>query len=291
MTSGIGDIAVRLARLAAMGPAASKTLSVYLDTRRGDEHQRDGARLFLAGEIQAARLSPDGRRLAADLDWIEEQARRVIGQESFRGAYGVALFACSARGVREAFAVKAPFAPRFVVSDAPFLGPLAGVVNELPDSLVVVVDGKGARLIPFGAEGAGESVVLESEVPGHHRRGGWSLLAQSRYQRHIQDHRGRHFEAVADAVARVDEARRVERLVVAGTARNAAAFRGHLPRALAARVVGPVAAARHESDAVIVERAIRLLAGLGDGAAAPRVVGKRRAAQRETRTARRATSA
>lgn len=121
-------------------------------------------------------------------------------------------------------------------------------------SLVVFVDGERARLIPFGVVDAGDSVTIESDVPGRHRRGGWALLAQSRYQRHIQDHRARHFEAVAHAVAQLAESRPLARVVIAGAPPNATAFCAHLPPALAARVVGPIAASRHDSDAVIVKR-------------------------------------
>lgn len=273
---GINDAAVRLARLAAMGPGAARMLSVYLDTRWADEHQRQRVRLFLEHEIRAARATPEGARLAADLDWIAEQGRRLVAQESARGARGVALFACASRGVREVFRVEVPFGPRFVVSDAPFVTPLAAAVEDVPESLVVFVDGRSARLIPFGVEGTDEGVTLESEVPGHHRRGGWSLLAQSRYQRHVREHRGRHFEAVAGTVAHIVESRPVTRIVVAGTPRNAAAFRTHLPPALAARVVGPVPASSHEADSVIAERATRLSLVLGTGAA--RVGGKPTAA-------------
>jgi peptide chain release factor subunit 1 len=174
----------------------------------------------------------------------------------------VALFACQGLGLREVFPLRVPFEDAFVVADAPFLRPLAAVLDNAPSALVVFVDGESARLIPLDAEGAGEEVALVSEVPGHHRRGGWALLAQSRYQRHIEDHRGRHFEAVAQALVHLAEENQVERIVMAGEPRTIAALEKHLPRRVARKIVGNISGARHESAGVLLGRAAELLVSL-----------------------------
>ena len=262
---GVGaDLAGRLDHLARITGAATRIVSVYLNTRWSDEHQRARVRVFLKNEIHAARAR--GAALGADLDWIAEQGEFLTAQEHLPASRGVALFACGALGLREVFAVAAPFRPSFVVAASPFLTPLVDAVESMSGVLVVFVDGESARLIPLGPEGPAEAVVLESEVPGRHRQGGWALLAQSHYQRHIQEQRGRHFEAVAGAVAQLAESRPVGRIVVAGESRNASVFRGYLPSPLGARVIGPVPGARYESDAALVERAVKLL-GRVDGEA------------------------
>jgi peptide subunit release factor 1 (eRF1) len=124
----------------------------------------------------------------------------------------------------------------------------------------VFVDGESARLVPLGPDGAGEEVSLESEVPGHHRRGGWALLAQSRYQRHIQAHRDQHFEAVVETLTRLVTGNGIERIVLAGEARTVAVFRPHMPPDLAGRVVGTIAAARYEPASALAARATPLIA-------------------------------
>jgi hypothetical protein len=85
--------------------------------------------------------------------------------------------------------VRVAFEDTFVVADAPHLRPLAELAEETPPVLIVFVDAESARLVPLTASGAGEEVALRGDVPGHHSRGGWAQLAQSRYQRHTQDHR------------------------------------------------------------------------------------------------------
>lgn len=194
------DVNARLTALAKIRGARTPVVSVYLNTRWADEHQRERVRVFLKNEIRRARAAAG---LDADLDWIQAQGESLITQARFPDAHGVALFACEGLGLREIIPLGVPFENAFVVADAPFLRPLAAALEEAPSTLIVFVDGESARLIPLSAEGAGEEVALQSDVPGHHRRGGWALLAQSRYQRHIPDHRGRHFEAVAEALGRL----------------------------------------------------------------------------------------
>ncbi len=139
---------------------------------------------------------------------------------------------------------------------------LAELAEETPPALIVFVDRESARLIPLTARGPGDEVALESEVPGHHKRGGWAQLAQSRYQRHIQVHRDQHFEAAAQSLIRLTEHNGVARVVLAGEARNRATFRDHLPPRVAERVAGGITAARYEPASALIARASALLAEL-----------------------------
>jgi hypothetical protein len=155
--------------------------------------------------------------------------------------------------------VRVPFEPTFVVEAMPFLRPLAGVPDETPSSLVVFIDGTTGRLIPLNSAGAEDEVVLEADVEGRHRTGGWAALAQSRYQRHIQAHREQHLEAVAAAVTSWADRQGAERIVLAGEPRMVAALRRHLPERVSARVVGSVAGMRWETASVIAKRAAQRL--------------------------------
>jgi len=257
------DYAARLAELGRIRAAPSTVLSVYLNTGWADEHQRERVRVFLKNEIRKARRRPSAQVIADDLDWIQAQGESLIEQARFPGARGVALFACRGLGLRETLPVRVPFEDAFVVADAPFLRPLAAALEAIPSILLVFVDGTSARLVPLNPEGPGAAVALESEVPGHHRRGGWAQLAQSRYQRHIQDHRGRHFEAVAEALVALAEGNSVQRIVMAGEPRTIAAFRRHLPRRVAERIAGTVPGGRYEAVSAILERAAAFIAELG----------------------------
>lgn len=256
------DLHARLIELARISRTPTPMVSVYLNTRWADEHQRERVRLFLKNEIRRARPADASPALEADLEWIQSQAERLIDQDQTPEADGVALFACQALGLREVLPVRLPFENTLVVADAPYLRPLASLLGVAPPTLVVFLDAESARLVPLSAQGAGEEVVLESEVPGHHRRGGWAQLAQSRYQRHIQDHRGRHFEAVAKTLLQLLEEHGLERIVMAGEPRNLAVFREHIPPPVATLIVGSVSAARYENASAMASRAAALLASL-----------------------------
>lgn len=257
------DSTMVLSRLAKISGTQTPVVSVYLNTRWADEHQRERARVFLKNGLRKARQEAEDGRLERDLDWVQSQGESVIEQRSFPDAHGVALFACDAVGLREVLPVRVPFEDAFVVGDTPFLRPLAAVAEETPATLVVFVDSKSARLIPLNARGAGDEVTLSSDVPGHHRRGGWAQLAQSRYQRHIDEHRDRHFEAVAHALVQLGDGQGVERVVLAGEPHVLSAFRKHLPQRAAERVIGAVAGARHEPASALVTRATEVLARRG----------------------------
>jgi peptide subunit release factor 1 (eRF1) len=252
------DLKTRLTNLAKWTPVSAPVVSVYLNTRWSDEQQRERVRIFLKNELRRAREI--GRADARDLDWIETHGRSLIEQSEWPDAHGVALFACVAGELREAVPVRVPFEDALVVNARPFLRPLAEVVEETPSAMVVFIDGTSARLIPLTASGAGEELALEAAVEGRHSSGGWAALAQSRYQRHIEEHREQHFAAVAAALVDWSDRRGAEGIVLAGEPRAVAALRDHLPERVLAKIVGTVSAAHYESSAHIVERAAEVIA-------------------------------
>ncbi len=267
------DYRARLGELARVKGTRSPVISVYLNTSWQDEHQRDRVRLFLKNELRRVRQGTEPGCAESDLAWIQAQGDALIARERFQTACGVALFACEEAGLREAVPVRVPFRDALVVAEAPFLLPLLEALEETPPSLVVFVDGESARFVPLGPDGAGEEVRLESDVPGHHKRGGWAQLAQSRYQRHIEDHRGRHFEAVSQSLLALAEEQGVARIVMAGEMRNVSALRQHLAPRILDRVVGTVSASRREATASLVARAAELLATLEKSEAGAAVEG------------------
>jgi protein required for attachment to host cells len=250
------DLRTRLADLSRLRSPASPVVTVYLGIRWTDEHERERVRVFLKNEVRRAR---EAEADEADLGWVEAQGEAIVGEGRLHEAQGVALFACRALGLREVIPLRVAPDPALVVGPGPFLEPLLAAIGAAPAALVAFVDGESARLVPLGPGGVGDEVVLESDVPGHHRRGGWAQLAQSRYQRHIEDHRGRHFEAVAEALAQLVGDTGVERVVLAGEPRTLATFRRHLPAPLSARIVGGVTGTRHEPARALADRASELI--------------------------------
>ncbi len=255
-----GEVRERVLELARLGTGTTPVITVYLGTRWGDEHQRDRVRAFLKGHVRAARTRITEPSTLEDLTWIEEQGDLLINQARFPDAAGVALFACSARGVREVVPVRVAFDDAFFVEERPVVTSLVEALEQSPQSLVVFVDGTSARLIPLGPELGGDEIVLEHEVDRRHRRGGWALLAQSRYQRHIEHHRAEHFEAVAAALEQLVAERGVQHIVLAGESRAMALLTTHLAADRAALIAGTISGTRHEPASALAARAADVLA-------------------------------
>jgi len=251
------DVSALLARLERLPATHPGVVSVYMNTRWSDEHQRDRTRVFLTRELRRAREA--GAAELEDLDWIEREGDRLVQQTAVPQADGVALFACRALGLRESIPVRVPFHERFVVAERPDLGALAEVLDEHASAMIVVVDGESARLLPLHPGGAGAEVALERDVPGRHKRGGWAQLAQSRYARHIETHRDQHYEAVADAVTQIVDTQAIPRILLAGHEDQLATFQRRLPERLQRLVVGQIPAARWEPPSAILRRAAERL--------------------------------
>jgi peptide chain release factor subunit 1 len=252
------DVQARLAELARLPPAGRPVVSVYLNTRWIDEAQRERVRIFLKNRVREARTAAGERPADEDLDWIDAQGQRLVAGHELRDASGVALFA-GGDGLREVLPLRTPFDDTFVVNSTPYVRPLAGAVDAVAPALVVFVDGGHARLLALTPDGPGEEVVLHADVEGRHSTGGWAALAQSRYQRHIEEQRGHHYEATAEAVAGLVDRHDVRRIVLSGEGRAVALFRDHLTADLTRRVVGVVPGAGHESMATIARRAAERL--------------------------------
>ena len=255
MIASHADLRARLAALARIVGAPSSVVSVYLRTRWADEQQRERVRVFLNAELKKARLASASPQLAADLAWVAEQGERIIGQARHSDARGIALFACDALGLREVLPLRVPVEDLFVVAEAPYVRRLAQLLDDTPATLVVFVDAGHARLIQLRPDGIGQEVTLQNEIHGHHRQGGWHLLAQSRYQRHIQAQQGRHFDAVAAAITELVDEQGTERIVLAGEHRAVAVFEKHLEGRIARLVVGRVTGTRVEPAGMLAERA------------------------------------
>jgi peptide subunit release factor 1 (eRF1) len=253
------DVASKLRQLATTTAGTAAVVSVYLDTRWSDEHSRDRVRVFLKNETRKAAAMAAGQ-LDAELAWVSAEGERLVSQEIHPDAAGVAMFAGGAERWREILPFAVPFTDTFAVADTPRLRPLVQALGEAPRAVVLFVDGESARLTALTAQGAAEEVALETtDVVGHHRRGGWALLLQSRYQRHIHEHRDRHFDAVAHALADLAGHYDVRAIVLAGEARNLAVFRTHVSPRLADRIVGEVAGARYEPGSALAARALGLI--------------------------------
>ena len=253
------NLTTRLGELGKISTGPTPVVSVYLDTRWADEHQRDRVRVFLKNELARAREASSNRAADSDLDWIESQGNALVGQATMPEGVGVALFACERVGLREHLSVRVPFEDVFVVADTPLLRPLAVLVEATPAALLIFVDAESARLWAITAAGVGAELVLEAETEEHPRIAGGPETTQAVFDQHRQARREHHFGLVAKKVVELVDSERIERLIVAGEPRNVALLRNALPRSMAEHIVGEIAGSRDEAGHVLVRRATEVL--------------------------------
>jgi peptide subunit release factor 1 (eRF1) len=77
--------------------------------------------------------------------------------------------------------------------------------------------------------------------------------------RHVEAHRGQHFQAVAEAVTEAVDSEKIRQIILAGHEDRLSDFRGYLPERLQRLVVGQVHASRWEDTSAILARAAERL--------------------------------
>jgi peptide chain release factor subunit 1 len=156
---------------------------------------------------------------------------------------GVGLFSCSAASLWENVLVPRPLADRVTLSDHPHILPLESLIETYETFCTTLVDREKARIFLARMGRIREETDVFDDVPGQHDQGGWS---QGRYQRHIDEHFGRHLKHVGEVLLRYFERQGFDHLILAGPDEVVAEFeRGlhdYLKRRVVARATLPVTA-------------------------------------------------
>lgn len=231
--------------LAELDARPGAVVSLYLDSRWDDEHQRERARLGLrqaaARERERLRALPGeaADRIERDLARAEEYAHLVIKQRRDVGFEGIACFFSEPRGVDLVVLAHASMPTKLVVGPRPHLPPLVVSASEHDLALVAIVETDETRILEIATGGLFAHDRLEGDVPDRVQRGGWRQL---RIQKHIADHIAHHHrEGATDLMARFDAIAalrgRPPRVVLAGREPMLAGFERHLPERVLRRAI------------------------------------------------------
>ncbi|RIK11144.1 MAG: hypothetical protein DCC49_00925 [Acidobacteria bacterium] len=194
--------------------------TLYMDVS-GKSHPRKSdyvskaQQLIRSGKRAFNATSPTKKTLAvvsADLSRIQAF---IEGEFRRKSAQGLAVFACSPRGLFQHFALPQIPKDRVVLEASPFVRPLNALVSEYSRYGIVLIGRKTARLFIFymGAL-IEEAISVVDDVHGRHEQGGWS---QARFSRHIEAEVARHIRHTAREAESAFAAAGVERIVVAGS--------------------------------------------------------------------------
>ena len=225
----------QIRQLATRPDSKGPFVTLYIDTARNDEAQKDRIRLFLKNETGRLRdtIGENGNGLEDAIRQIE----RYVDESLLPETRGLAIFAAPKEQFFSPLQLPITVRPELAIGSRPHIRQLAELRQAHPAAALAMVDAKSARLflVNFGA--------IEFEVhldnpdsPKRHDQGGWS---QGNIQRHLQENIDRHHQNVADALARiVDQGRVRGGVILSGQERNVANFRGFLPKRVDEKVIG-----------------------------------------------------
>lgn len=227
-------------------------LTLYIDTNRNDEAQRERIRLFLKQETQRIRSQIGGNGHGEMVERGIRQIEDFITNSLADDTRGVALFSRPGDNFFLPIELPVKVDPLLRIGSRPHLKQLEHLRHHHPAVAVVLVDAKTARIFKMQFGRLLDTIEVENpEVPRKHDQGGWS---QANIQRHVQDHVDRHHKEAADALTKMIERQHIRHLVLAGQDRNVANFRGFLPKQIDELVAGTIHLdIRSSDDAIVVE--------------------------------------
>ena len=204
-----------LRRLATWNADGTPVSTLYLDVdghrypRKQDyliRAEQLGHRLLKQGgglsKTAAASVTKDVERMTAFLTGLDRGPTR-----------GVALFSCTAAQLWEEVLVPRPLADRAILADHPHVLPLEALIETYETFCTALVDREKARIFLARMGRIREETDVFDDVPGRHDQGGWS---QGRFQRHIDDHVGRHLKRVGDVLLRYFKRQGFDHLILGG---------------------------------------------------------------------------
>ncbi|HWO42297.1 MAG TPA: Vms1/Ankzf1 family peptidyl-tRNA hydrolase, partial [Candidatus Eisenbacteria bacterium] len=170
---------------------------------------------------------------------LERESARVVGflTDWEPAGRGIVIFSCTPENLWEVRTLDV-LVPNLIDLDTTTkTGLLEQLLEETPDTLVLVLQRDRARLYSIQQGRAGGRLDVVSDVPGQHDQGGW---AQPRFQRHIEFHFEQHLEKVVDAIKKLAGNEPVK-LILGGTEETVSALFNVLPEAFAKTVIGTFA--------------------------------------------------
>lgn len=222
------ELADDLRVLAGLSGPERAFLTLYLDGPRAYdamEHDLRAIRGLLADE-------PD------ELQHFEENLKLVeglIAGHRWGEAPALAVFTCWANDFARALPLPVAVEPKVWMGDAPFVRPLAELIDEHEPFAVAVVDAKRAELYLVVDDEAEEAARVRGDVKNRVRKGGWS---QKRYARRRDKEMERYATDVVEALQELDRERPFARLVLLGAEETIRAVEAELSKSLADRLVG-----------------------------------------------------
>ena len=225
-------------------------VTLYLDTKWADEHQRERVRVFVRERLRWARgqaldKTQENLDFQKTLDRVESYVEELTRQAHSEEANGVAIFACEGLGLWRTMHFGQPFRMQFAMTEAPQLLQLARLADDFEPVIVALVDGGGARVFEFVLGEVIGDAKIQHTAPSRHKMGGWSQL---HFQRHVRQQLERNQKEAAQHVAFLFDEDPSSHVILAGTDRVLTGFESLLPQRVRDRILCKLPNPRELSD-------------------------------------------
>ncbi len=256
MPQQLDQLASQLDRLASFDSGPFPVVSLYLNLQ-ADDRGRDRFDAYLRKEL------PDRTRGYAargpERESLDKDAAKIAAYvgELPASLNGLALFACSGADLFEAVPMTAPVDEhQLIIAEQPHLYPLVRLLDQFPPHIVVLADTHRARIIVVALNGVMKTDEVQGVKTRRHKMGGWS---QARYQRHIENYHEQHAKEVAEHVARIVQAERIDRVILAGDETIVPMLREQLAKDVLDRVVDVLRLDVNASERKILDATVAAL--------------------------------
>ncbi len=184
-------------------------------------------------KLKQESLSPEEK------GWVEkdfEKMRKYIEGLREPRPRSIALFACEAEGIWEAYPLAQPMRDLLTLDDSVHVRPLLAVLSKYRRVFTLLVDRAKARAFEiFMGEGE-EKTEIFSDAPKRVREGGWYGLNEKKIDRHVQQHIHDYLKRVADRTFVYSKEWEFDWLLLGGQPEIISDLEGHLHSSLRSRL-------------------------------------------------------
>jgi peptide chain release factor subunit 1 len=231
--------------------AHNQVLSLYLNTdptQGSSDVYRSNLRAMLKDINQPSDVEAVENYFNTGFDW---------------SGRSVALFSSAPDDFFRAYSLAIPVRNQLVVSDQPYVKPLASLLDFYGAYGVILVDKQGARLFSFHLGELREQEGILGESVKHTKRGGAStkpgsrggIAGQTRYAEEVTD---RNMRDVIEFASGFFTDNNVRRVLLGGTDDNIALLRTQLPKSWQSLVVGTFPMSMTASKLEVLEKVMQI---------------------------------
>lgn len=241
---------IEIARIRSDG---SYYVSLYLNVNPVTNPKGDYS-IWLKNALRAAAETLDRSGLKkVEKDFSAIEAYVQSNRRNFKK--GLALISSDQNSFWREYLLSVPVKNELIVERTPYIKPLLEILDNYERYAVLLVDKESARIfIIHLGEITEYGEVHTPDVPGKHKKGGWSALAQHHYERHIDYHVALHLKDVVKRLESFLRGEEIGRLFIGGTESAAQMTMGHLPKAVTERVAGTFHAGMFEGNQDVLKK-------------------------------------